>query len=84
MGSKSLIKFGFYKCAKYFISLNKNLCFEKFRFVLTPKKYNFTLEGFHKTSDLVTRVLQILKNLKTTGLQHRKISKSNLNFTVLN
>ena len=72
MGSKSLIKFGFYICAKYFISWNKNLCFGKFHFVFTPKKYDFTLEGFHKTSDIVTMVLQILKNLKTTRLQYRK------------
>lgn len=56
-------------------------CFVLF---LISKNYDFTLEGFQKTSDLVTEVLQILKYLKTTGLEHRKISKSNLNFTLLN
>jgi len=61
MGSKSLIKFGFYKRAKYFISWNKNLCFEKFCSVFTPKKYDFTLEGFHRTLDLVTKDVTDIK-----------------------
>jgi hypothetical protein len=44
---------------KYFVSLNESLCFTKFYFIFAPKKYNFTFHGFHRNSDLVSRVPQI-------------------------
>jgi len=40
----------------------------KKKFYFAPQKQTFTLQGFRESSELVTRVLQMSKCLKTTAL----------------
>jgi len=51
--------------------MNKYFIFNVFvlkMFYFAPQKQTFTLQGFRECSEVVTRVLQMSKGLKTTAL----------------